>query len=140
MSYTVTKVDIWSMAIPNKPGGLAGVLAPLAEAGANLSFVLARRQSHDPTQGVVYLAPIEGAAQQKAAKAIGLAKAANLYALRVEGGDKPGVGACITRTIAAAGINLRGLSAVALGKKFVCYIAFDTAADARKAARLLGGK
>lgn len=139
MAYTVTKIEVWSGAIPNKPGGLAAALAALAEAGANLSFVLARRQSHKPEEGVVYLTPIQGAAQQKAAKAAGLARAADLSALRVEGADKPGVGAAITKTLAGAGINLRGLSAVGVGRKFVAHIAFDSAADARKAAKLLGG-
>jgi hypothetical protein len=35
--------------------------------------------------------------------------------------------------MAEAGVSLRGLSAAAFGKKFVCYLALDTAADAVKA-------
>ena len=43
----------------------------------------------------------------------------------------------MTQALADAGINLRGLSAAALGKKFVCYLALDKAADAAKAIRVL---
>ena len=39
----------------------------------------------------------------------------------------------MTKGLAEAGINLRGLSAAAIGTKFVCYLAFDTADDAKKA-------
>lgn len=110
----------------------------MAPAGANLSFVLARRQCHKPEAGVMYLTPIEGPAQRKAAKAAGLAKAADLAALRVARADKPGVGLAITNAVAEAGLNLRGLSAVAVGGKFIAHRAFDSAADARKAAKVLG--
>jgi hypothetical protein len=39
--------------------------------------------------------------------------------------------------LSEAGINLRGLSAAAIGTKFVCYLALDTAEDARKATNTL---
>jgi hypothetical protein len=46
--------------------------------------------------------------------------------------------------LAKAGINMRGLSAAAIGNKAVVYFAFDSEADTRKAAtvlkRELGGK
>jgi hypothetical protein len=34
-------------------------------------------------------------------------------------------------------LNLRGFSAAALGKKFICHIALDTEANAVRAARIL---
>jgi hypothetical protein len=43
----------------------------------------------------------------------------------------------MTQALAEAGINLRGLSAAALGRQFVAHLAFDGAADAIKAARIL---
>jgi hypothetical protein len=55
----------------------------------------------------------------------------------MSGPDKPGLGARVTATLAAADINLRGLSAASLGNKSVIYFAFDTAAAAAKAARVL---
>jgi hypothetical protein len=43
----------------------------------------------------------------------------------------------MTQAIAGAGINLRGLSAAAVGKRFVACLVLDTAADATKVARIL---
>ena len=51
--------------------------------------------------------------------------------------DKQGQGAKITQALAAAGISLRGLSAAAIGRKFVAHLALDTSADATKAIRAL---
>jgi predicted amino acid-binding ACT domain protein len=56
---------------------------------------------------------------------------------RVEGTDRPGLGAKMTGAIADAGINLRGLSAATLGSRFAAYMAFDSPEDAEKAARAI---
>ena len=71
MSFTVTKVDIWSSKIEDKPGGLAKVLAALGNAGANLDCVIARRDPAKSSAGIVFLTPAKGAAVRKAAKAEG---------------------------------------------------------------------
>ena len=47
------------------------------------------------------------------------------------------MGAKLTRALAEAGINLRGVSAAALGKRYVTHLALDTASDAAKAAAAL---
>jgi predicted amino acid-binding ACT domain protein len=86
---------------------------------------------------VVFVTPLKGAKQIKAAEAAGFQKTDSLHTLRVEGADKPGVGLKLTQALAQAGINLRGLSAAALGKRYVSYLALDTAADAAKAAAAL---
>jgi hypothetical protein len=39
--------------------------------------------------------------------------------------------------LAGAGINLRGISAAALGRRAVSYLAFDSAADSDAAVRVL---
>jgi predicted amino acid-binding ACT domain protein len=56
---------------------------------------------------------------------------------KVEGDDTAGLGGRLTAAIADAGINLRGVSAAVMGKKFVAYLGFDNASDATKAARAL---
>ena len=137
MAYTINKVDIWSGEIADRVGGLAVKLDPLADAGANLDVVIARRQPNQPGQGVVFLGPVTGARAQKAAAPAGLSKTTVLAALRVEGPNKAGECRRIARLLADAGLNLRGLSAVSLGNKFVAFLAFDNAADAASAARLL---
>ena len=43
----------------------------------------------------------------------------------------------MSRAVADAGINLRGVSAAALGRRAVTYFAFDSAADADTAIRIL---
>jgi hypothetical protein len=130
-------VDTWAASIEDKPGGLAVKLAALAEAGGNLEFVVARRAPDKPGTGVVFVTPIKGATQIRAARKAGFAKTKSLHTVRVEGPDRKGQGAKMTTALAAAGINLRGLSAAAIGRKFVAYIAVDTAATATKAAGVL---
>jgi hypothetical protein len=137
MSLKVTKVDVWSGEIQDQPGGLAGVLRQLAGASANLEMVVARRQPDRPGTGIVFLAPVKGRKITEAAAVAGLSPATGVAALRVEGTDRPGLGAKMTGAIADAGINLRGLSAAVLGSRFVDYMAFDSAEDAEKAAKAI---
>jgi predicted amino acid-binding ACT domain protein len=58
-----------------------------------------------------------------------------MHALRVEGPDRVGLGADITRAVAAAGVNVRGSSAATIGRKNVFYLAFRTAEEALTATR-----
>lgn len=137
MAMKVSRMDVWAAGIPDRPGGLAKKLQALADAGASLSFVLARRAPKKPGTGVVFLAPLRGAKQIAAAKKARFRKTRSLHAVRVEAPDKPGVGAKITAALGEAGINLRGLSAAVIGKQSVVHLAFDKAADATKAVRIL---
>lgn len=137
VALKVSKVDTWAAEIEDKPGGLAVKLAALAAAGANLEMVIARRAPDKPGTGVVFVTPIKGAKQTKAAKAAGFAKSTSLNTVRVQGPDRPGQGAKMAQAMAEAGINLRGLSAAAIGKAFVAHIALDTPKDAAKAMRVL---
>ena len=137
MAYRIRKVDVWAGEIEDRPGGLAKKLAALAEAGANFEFLISRRAPEKPGTGVVFLTPIRGAAQKRAATETGLNTTDSLHSLRVEGADRPGLGAKMTRALADAGINLRGLSAAALGRRGVTYFAFDSASDAEQAIRIL---
>ena len=135
MPFEVKKLDVWTGEIDDKVGGLASKLESLAKAGVDLQFLVARREPHLPGRGVVFLSGISGAKGTKAAADAGLAKASNVVALRVEGPNKAGAAYQITRRLADAGINLRGVSAGVMGKKFQLFLAFDNAADADKAAR-----
>ena len=67
----------------------------------------------------------------------GLVRAADLFALRVEGPNKPGDCQRITRLLADAGLSLCVLSATVCGSRYVLSLGFDTEADAARAARLL---
>jgi hypothetical protein len=137
MSVTIAKTDVWSGEIPDRAGGLAEKIEAVASAGANLEFVIARRGQGEQGGGLVFMAPLHGVAQSLAARAAGLAKAPDIHTLRLEGADRPGLGAKITRVVADAGINMRGLSAMVLGRRYVVYLSFDNGADANRAKRIL---
>jgi hypothetical protein len=137
MALKVTRADVWAASIRDRPGGLAAKLAALAKAGAQLEFVVARRAPEKPGTGVVFLTPLKGAAQLKAAKRAGFEKAQSMHSLRIEGRDEPGLGAKMTQVLTEAGINVRGLSAAAIGLRCVMHLALDSTADAAKATRLL---
>ncbi len=137
MAYSIRKVDVWAAEIDDRPGGLAEKLEALAKAGASLEFIISRRAPDKPGKGVVFLTPVRGAKQTRAAIDAGLGTTDSLHSVRVEGPDRPGLGTKMTRALADAGINLRGLSAAALGRKSVSYFAFDSADDAANAIKLL---
>jgi len=135
MGLKVSEVDVWAATIEDRVGGLVDKLASLSAAGANLEFVIARRAPEQPSKGVVFVTPLMGEEQVKAATNAGFVRSSSLHSVRIEGPDRPGLGTMMARALANAGINLRGLSAAAIGKKFVCYLALDTAEDAEKAVR-----
>ncbi|MHC4717165.1 MAG: ACT domain-containing protein [Planctomycetota bacterium] len=137
MAMKVSKLQMWVAGIKDEPGALAAKLHALAEAGASFDFVLARRTPEKKGKGVVFLAPLTGARQLRAAKKNGVRRSKSIYALRIEGPDKPGMGARVAGALAEAGLNLRGLSAAVIGRRFVLHLALDKAADAVKAARIL---
>ena len=131
------RVDTWAVSLKDKPGTLAAKLKALSAAGANLEFVIARRAPEKRGAGVVFVTPIKGAKQCRAAGAVGFKKARNLHAVRVEGSDRRGQGARLAQALAAKGLNLRGMSAAAIGKKFVCHIAVDKNSDAAKVIKVV---
>ena len=137
MPYEVKKLDVWIGDLDDRAGGLASRLEGLAEAGVDLQFLIARRQPQQAGKGVVFLSGISGAKAIKAATAAGLKKSSEVFALGVEGPNKPGACYQLTRRLADAGINLRGVSAGVMGRKFLLFLAFDSADDATTAARLV---
>lgn len=134
----VDKVDVWAAPIDvDKPGALANILSFLADAGADLDFVVARRASEPSGTGVVFVTPLRGDTEVAAADNLGFNVARSIDSLRVEGDNEPGVAAKMAEKIAAAGINLHGFSAAVIGARFIIYISFDSPEDAEKAAGIL---
>jgi hypothetical protein len=137
MAYSVKKVDVWAGDVADRPGGLAAAIAALSSAGANLEFLIARRAPDKPGTGVVFMTPIRGAKQKAAALGAGLSLSDSLHSVRVEGPDRAGLGAKMTGALADAGINLRGVSGAAVGRRAVTYFGFDSGTDADTAVRTL---
>lgn len=134
MAIKVSKIHVWAAEIHDQPAGLAGVLGPLGEAGANLECVIARRNAARPGTGSVFVTPLKGKKVMAAAAAAGFHETERIATLKIEGPNVGGLGAKITAAIGAAGVSLRGCSAAVIGNKFVCYIGFDGDADANRAA------
>jgi len=139
MDLVVEKEDVWIATLEDKPGSLATKLTVLAEAGADLDFVIARRSPERPGMGVVFVTPLSGDAELKAATAIGFSAINRLHSVRVEGVNEPGIGGIITNQLATAGINIRGFSGAVIGTRFVLHLAFDTSQDQEKAIQVIKG-
>ncbi|MCK4341695.1 MAG: ACT domain-containing protein [Phycisphaerae bacterium] len=135
MAYTVKKVEVWAGDTLNRPGRLARVLEALNEADAELEFLIARRVSEKTSR--IFVAPLIGKKQKRAAVEVGLVSAVGMHALRIEGPDRKGLGAELARAIATADINIRGASAATMGRKTVFYLAFKTEDEAKSAAQVL---
>jgi hypothetical protein len=136
MALKATKAEVWAATIEDRAGGAADKLEALARGGANLEMLLARR-TEQPGQGVMFVTPVKGAKAVKAAQEAGFGKPGTIHSVRIEGSDKPGLGSKIARALGAAGVSFRGVSAVAVGRKFISYIACDTAEDAARAISVL---
>ncbi|RQS21306.1 amino acid-binding protein [Burkholderia sp. Bp8998] len=137
MELLVERVDVWAATIEDKPGGLARVLNALRAAGADLQFVVARRTPETPGKGVVFVAPLQGDKEIRAATQAGFNTTASLHSIRVMGLDQLGIIAELTQKLSDGGINLRGVSAAVLGSQFIAYLALDSLADAEQATDLL---
>lgn len=147
MALKVTKVQVWAGRIEDRPGGLAAVLGPLAEASVNLECMIGRRlhaglpgEAGAPAPsgaGVVFVTPIKGKKAQAAASAAGLDPTQTIPTLRIDGSNKAGMSARMTAALGDAGISMRGITGACIGNKFVVYIGFDSAEDADKAAKVL---
>lgn len=135
MSYTIKKVEVWAGDFVNRAGVLARVLEALTQAGAQLEFLIGRRVTEHTSR--IFVAPLKGSKQKEAAGGVGLVPANGMNAVRVEGPNRAGLGAEMARALAAAEINIRGVSAAAIGRKSVFYFAFETEEEVKVVLRAL---
>ena len=126
----IERVDVWSASIADKTGGLSWLLKGMDEAGADFNFIIARRTPENPGSGVVFVTPIRGDKEIKAASILGFSITRSVAALCIEAENKPGATAILTGLIADSGINIRGLSVAVNGTRFIAYIGFDSTNDA----------
>ncbi|MCK7495957.1 MAG: ACT domain-containing protein [Comamonadaceae bacterium] len=133
MELFVEHVDVWAATVPDKPGGLAEVLATLRDVGANLESIISRRAPEQPGKGVVFVTPLRSDREIAAASDVGFNVTQTLHSVRVMGADRPGIAADLTQKLADRGINLRGFSASVIGTQFIAYVATDSLEDANQA-------
>lgn len=137
MAMSIRRIQAWSGEITDRPGAAAAKLEFLSRAGAELEFVFTRPNPKKPDTSVIYLAPITGPEQMQAARASGLGPALDVAMLIVEGDQRPGICYDIMSRLAIAGINLRGISISAIGRRFAAYLAFDNVDVATMAVQVL---
>ena len=137
MAIKASRTDVWMTVIDDRAGGAAEKLEALAKAGADLEVVFARRTPEQPGQGILFAGPIEGAKVTRAAQEAGFKRSDTIHGVRIEGGDKPGMGAKLARAIAESGVSMRGMNSMAVGKNFLTFLALDSADDAAKVVKAL---
>lgn len=137
MTLLVERVDVWAAAIDDKPGALAAMLTTLQDVGVNLQTIMSRRDREEPGKAVLYVAPLQGDLEVRAAALVGFNVTQALHSIEVMGRDRPGAAAELTQKLAEGGINLRGFSFSMIGTQFVAYLALDTLEDANQAMEIL---
>ncbi len=83
------------------------------------------------------MAPLSGEDSVRSALNAGLSQWTSAVTLRVEGPDRPGLGALVAWALAEESINMRGFSGAKLAERSVFYLAVDSASDADKAVQAL---
>jgi hypothetical protein len=137
MDLLVERADVWVAKISDKPGALADVLTTLADAGADLQFIIARRAPEERGAAVVFVTPLQGDREIRTAAQVGFNVSQSLHCVRVMGRDRPGIAAELTRRLGERGISLRGFSASVIGTQFVAYLAFDSLDDVNRTFEIL---
>ena len=106
MALKATKAQVWAVTIDDRAGGVADKLEGLANAGASFEMVFARRTPENPGKGMLFVTPVKGAKVTRAARGAGMGTPQSIYSVRIEGADRPGLGAKI-----ALGLVLFGITA-----------------------------
>lgn len=136
MALTVKNAQIWIRRGDDRAGLAADALGPLGEAGVSLSCVMGYCYPGQPGRAAVEVFPIKGKKAEKAARSAGFAPS-DTPCLLVEGDDRPGLGAAISRSVAAAGLSMSFLVGQVIGRKFNCMIGFGSDADAAAATKAI---
>ena len=136
MAVTVKKVTLWRTDVEDKPGALSGVLAPLAEAGADLQVVMGYRYHGGEHKAAIEVCPVKGKKPTAAANKAGLAASA-IPTLLIQGNNKPGVGSAIAQAIADEGINVTFIVAQVIDKQFSAVMGFEDEAASERATKLI---
>jgi hypothetical protein len=136
MAVTVKKIALWRSEVENKPGVLGRVLAPLADAGADLQVVMGYRYPGEERKAAIEVCPVSGRKSVAAAREVGLV-ASSIPTLLVEGDNRPGLGSAISHAMADEGINLGFLVAQVIDGKFSAVMGFEDEAESRKASSLI---
>jgi hypothetical protein len=136
MADTIRRIEYYYVMVPDKPGAGAGVLTALKDAGVNLVAYLGFPGGRGKSQ--IDLVPEDAAAFKQAAAKAGLKLSRAKRAFLVQGDDRTGAVADITRKLADAKINITAAAAAAAGGGRYGMILWVPPARYEKAAQALG--
>ena len=136
MAIAIKKITLWRSEVENKPGAMSSVLAPLAEAGADLQLVIGYCQPGDKRKAAIEVCPISGKKSTTTAGRAGLAASA-IPTLLVQGDNRPGLGHVLARDIAEAEINVTFFIAQVIESQFSAVLSFATEAACKQATTLI---
>ena len=139
MEFVIEGQDVWVTGLKDAPGGLAEKLLALREAGADLDFIIARRSVDRPGAGVVFVTPLRTDSEIAAATEEGFRVSRSLYALRIDGPNRPGIAAEMTQKLAQEGISLRGFSAAVSGARVIVNLSVDSLKNRDRVQEILAG-
>jgi hypothetical protein len=134
---TIRKAAYFSMHAPNRAGVCARILNGLRKEGVNL-----RAFTGFPNAGraQVDFMPADTGKFLRAARKLGLKVGKRKTVFIAQGADKPGAIAAICGNLAAAGINMVALDAVAAGTGRYGAIFWVKPKDVGRASRVLGAR
>jgi hypothetical protein len=133
MAGLIRTAQYFKVQIADKPGELAGVLAPLREGGVNLLAVHAFPRNRRTQVDVV---PEDPTAFKNVAKAHKLKMQGPKLCLLVDGDDRPGALADLTDRLGSAKINMTAVTGLCAGQGRFGAILWVKPRDVKKAAKV----
>ena len=137
LTLSVKQVKLWVFHGGDRKGLLADALEPLAAAGVHLQIVMAYRFPTELDRAAVEVFPIDGQTAEAEARRIGFVQS-DTPCLLVEGDDRRGLAARLSRAISDAKVSMAFMMAQVVGKKFSAAIGFASDEDAATAAKAIG--
>jgi len=134
MADMIRTAQYYKVQIADKPGTLAGALAPLREAGVNLLAVHAFPRSRRTQVDVV---PEDVTAFKDVAKAHKVKIQGPKMCLLMEGDDRPGALEDLVDRLGSAKINMTAVTGLAAGQGRFGAILWVAPRDLKKAAKTL---
>jgi hypothetical protein len=135
MADLIRTAQYYKVQVADKPGTLAGALAPLREAGVNLLAVHAFPRSRRTQVDVV---PEDVTAFKDVAKAHKLKIQGPKMCLLMEGDDRPGALEDLVDRLGSAKINMIAVTGLAAGQGRFGAILWVKPGDVKKAAKVFG--